>query len=364
MKKFVLISGSIFLFVMAAAVALPLIFKDEIKQAVNNEIKKRVDADVKFGDFSVTLFKNFPNLTVQLENFSIINHAPFQGDSLVSVKSFNLVVNLYSVLFGQKYELKKIVMDAPRIQAKVTKSGKANWDILKPDAEVAIADTSAVDSGRTAFNLAINEYRIQNGYLLFDDHASDVYLEIDGLNHNGKGDFSEKEFEFYTHTDAASTTFRQAGTTWLRKGKLDLEVNVKINQETGTYTLMKNSIGLNELVLNLDGWVQMTEKDISMDLKFGTAQTKFRSLLSMLPGMYKADFKDVNTSGDFKLNGTVKGKLDDKQMPGFVVDLDIINGFFQYPDLPQAVSNINGTIKVDAADGTPRSAMRSSRMCS
>ncbi len=351
MKKILKISGVSFFLILLAAIVLPIIFKSEIREAVDNEIRKRVDADVYFGDFSVTLFRNFPNLTVGLEKFGIVNHAPFRGDTLVSVTRFNLVVDIMSVLFGERYELRKIVMDEPRIHATVLKNGKANWDIMKQEAEIAAADTMVVDSGRASFGIAINGYKINDGYLKYDDRESEIFLELNELNHSGKGDFSEKEFEFFTTTTATKATFSSGGTHYLKKGEIDLDVNLKVNQESGMYSLMKNRFRFNELELNLEGWLKMGANAYDMDLKYSTPQTSFRNLLSMVPGMYTAEFKDINSSGDFKLDGTVKGKYSEIEMPGFTLNLDLIGGYFQYPSLPQAVSNINGKIGVDASDG-------------
>jgi hypothetical protein len=42
-----------------------------------------------------------------------------------------------------------------------------------------------------------------------------------------------------------------------------------------------------------------------------------------------------------------------KQLPAYNINLDVDNGFFQYPDLPAPVKNINLSLKVDNPDGVP-----------
>ena len=49
----------------------------------------------------------------------------------------------------------------------------------------------------------------------------------------------------------------------------------------------------------------------------------------------------MKTSGQAIFNGFVKGTYNNSQMPAYRINLDIKNGFFQYPDLPKPVKNIN-----------------------
>ena len=92
LKKVLIGIGGLFVLVIVAAVAIPIIFKDDIKQAIEEEIEKNVNADVFFNAdlFDITLFRNFPNLTVSLGEFGVINRAPFEGQILLAVQKFEV----------------------------------------------------------------------------------------------------------------------------------------------------------------------------------------------------------------------------------------------------------------------------------
>ena len=49
--------------------------------------------------FLLSVFKNFPNATVELEGLKVINNAPFAGDTLAYVGNFSAKVNLKDILF-------------------------------------------------------------------------------------------------------------------------------------------------------------------------------------------------------------------------------------------------------------------------
>ncbi|MEJ0055149.1 MAG: hypothetical protein WDN75_05510 [Bacteroidota bacterium] len=88
-----------------------------------------------------------------------------------------------------------------------------------------------------------------------------------------------------------------------------------------------------------------------MDITFKSPENTFKSLLSLVPGMYTKDFKTIDTKGVLIFAGFVKGTYSDKQMPAFNLDLKINDAMFKYPDQPTAVNNINMDLLVDNKDG-------------
>jgi len=71
----------------------------------------------------------------------------------------------------------------------------------------------------------------------------------------------------------------------------------------------------------------------------------------MIPALYRKDFASIKTGGEAVFSGSVKGRYDSRHIPAYHVKLDVKNGFFQYPDLPKPVKNINVSLAVDNPDG-------------
>ncbi len=356
MKKFLTralkITGITTLVLLIVIILIPFIFGKQIKKAVTDYINKEVNATVYFENVGIGVFSNFPNLTVSLDKFGVVGKDDFKGDTLIDVERLGVVVDLFSIM-GDKYKVNKLTLDAPRIHAQVNKAGKANWDIMKPSTDTVVVDTAAADtSSASALALQLSAYSINNAQLIYDDRSSDIYLKIDNLNHKGSGDFADDSYDFDTYTSADTVTFEMGGTSYLHKGKIDADLTVNIDTKNSIYTLKDNRIGLNDIELKFDGWVSMKGDDIGMDLKFGTNQNTFKSVLSMVPGMYTKDFSNIDTDGTFELDGSVKGTYNEKSLPGFKVHLGVVNGRFKYPDLPEEVKDINFDFKADSPGPT------------
>src|SRR5688572_15435251 len=190
LKWFLIIVGVFFVLIIAAALILPVVFKDDIRAAVDKEIAKSVNADVVFDDFGVSLFTHFPNITANLEQLGVMNRAPFEGQMLFATEKFEVEVNLADILFGDQTRVKGISLIKPVVNIKVLKDGRANWDIAIPSADTT---TTTEESGD--FSFGIDHWELVDADVTYDDESLPYKLVIKGLNHEGSGDFTQDVFD-------------------------------------------------------------------------------------------------------------------------------------------------------------------------
>lgn len=343
----IIVGGLIVLF-LAAAFILPVVFKDEIKAAIDKEIAKSVNADVVFDvdKFNLTLFKNFPNLTAEMNDFGVINRAPFEGEVLFATEKFQVDVNLKDILFGDQLRIKGISLIRPIINIKVTKDGKANYDIA-----ISTPDTTTTSSEAENFSFGIDHWEIVDGEIVYDDQSMPFLLTLKGMNHKGSGDFTQAQFDLTTSTVVDSVTTSYGGTEYLADKRVMLDATISIAEEYTRYAFKENQLRVNDFAMHFDGWLKMNEDNFDMDIKFDTPDNSFKSLLSIVPGMYTESFNSIETKGELAFNGAVKGVYSEKQMPAFNVNLLVKDAMFKYPDLPSPVNNIQVDLAVDNRDG-------------
>ncbi|MBC5774591.1 hypothetical protein H8S95_11010 [Pontibacter sp. KCTC 32443] len=351
MKK-VVIGFFVFLAVLLAVAALvPVLFKDKIKQTLDKEIAKNINAKVLYqtDDVSLSLFRDFPDVSLGVENLAIVGIDSFATDTLAQVPAFRMGLDLMSVIAGDELEINSITMDQPKIRLIVLKSGKANWDIMIPD---SIAETPA-DTAASDFKMGIKKWDVNNATLFYDDLSIPFGMAAYNVNHIGSGDFAKDVFDMKSQTTSDRFTMTYDGVNYIENGKLDADVTMAMDLNKALYTFKDNKIQLNELPFQFAGTILMPEEAIDFDLTFKATETDFRNVLSVVPGMYTEQFKDIKTEGKLSFDGYFKGRMIDTLMPGYGTELKIINGFFKYPDLPQAARNINVDMRIDNKDGNP-----------
>lgn len=345
LKWFLFIFGGLIVLFLAAAIILPAVFKDDIKAMLEREVAKSVNADVVFDDFSLSLFSNFPNITAGLENLGVMNRAPFDGEVLFATEKFEVEVNLADVLFGDNLQIEGISLIRPVVNIIVLEDGRANWDIAIPSEDTTTSEEPS------EFSFGINHWEIVDGDVTYDDRSLKFFLSLKGLDHQGSGDFTQDAFDMKTRSvaDTVSTSFD--GVEYLTNKRVEIDAILNISEEYSKYTFKDNTAKVNDFALRADGWLKLNENDMTMDLSFSTPENSFRSLLSLVPGIYTESFKDLRTEGDLSFSGAVKGTYSDNQMPAFNLALVVKDAMFQYPDLPTPVNNINVDLLVDNKDG-------------
>lgn len=351
MKKTLKIAGIALLILLSVAFAIPLLFKGKITSLIKTQINQRLTARVDFSDVDLSLFRNFPRLSVALDSLCVTGTGEFADDTLVSVRRVDVSLNLLSVISGDVMKIHSIKVDQARVHAIVHKNGHANWSITIPDTATQTTGTPAASK---PFKMALQEYALTDAYISYRDDSSHMSSEISGLNHSGSGDFTSDLFTLQTNTRTESFTFIYGGVPYLLRAHTNVAVNFQVDNKAAKYSFKVDDLSLNDLKLNTEGFIQgVSDSAYNMDIRFNAPSNDFKSILSMIPAIYQKDFATIKTSGEASLSGVIKGLYDSRHIPSYHINLAVKNGEFQYPDLPKPVKNINVALAVDNPDGMP-----------
>ncbi len=351
MKKLLVIFVVLILVLIAAVVSIPILFKGQIIEAFQEEANKNLNAKLEFNDLNLSLISNFPNVSADIEDLSVVGIDTFAIDTLVSFEKFKATLDLMSLISGDEIKVKQLILDKPNVNIKILQNGISNYDIAKED--TTVKEKNIEDSSEDSkFKINLDKFEIKNGNVIYDDRKENIYASIKNINYVLSGDMTEKLTNLDMKLIIDALTVKSGGITYLNKTKTTFNSEIEADIENSKYTFKENTFTLNEINLGFDGYLEMPEEDIIMDFTFKTKKAKFKDVLSMIPAIYKKDFADVKTSGKFKLNGYVKGTMTEELMPAYGINLLVDNAFFKYPDLPKSVENINVNLKVDAEAGT------------
>jgi hypothetical protein len=338
MKKWLKGIGITLVILLIILVSLPFIFEKKIVRIVKSKMNEQLNAVVDFKDYSFGIFRTFPDFNLRLDSLTVDGTGAFEGVQLASIETFAIELDIMSVINGEEIQIKDFSLINPVIKVRVLEDGTANWDIVKSTEEVE-ADTTTEESVALA---NLQSYSIENGYIDYKDLSMGVDFKIQGLGHVGSGDFSSDQFLLETMTSIDSMDVWMDGIRYMNRAKLDAKIDLDMDLPNFKFTMKENEFKLNELGLNLDGWLAMPGDDINMDLTFAADKAEFKSILSLIPAVYQKDFASVKTSGTAVINGNVKGTYSSvsRLYPGMNININVQNGRFQYPTLPAAVEDV------------------------
>ncbi len=351
LKKIAKISGISLGAIIALLFVLPFLFKGKIVSAVKEAANKNLNAKVSFNDdISLSLLRNFPNLSLGIDNVKVVGVDSFAQDTLIDAKNIRLVLDLASVWKGETVVIRKIAINDARAQIVFLKSGAANFDLAKPD---TTSGTASQDTGAAPVAIKINDLSIENTRLHYVDHSMDFEITSNGLNWHASGDFVDEIFTLKNDLLIDQFSMSYGGMTMLSKAKIDANTNIDMDLKKMRFGFADNEFKINALPLKAKGWVKMREKDMYMDVDVRTPNSDFKSFLSVVPGCYTENFADVKASGSLKLVFLMKGIMDDLRMPSTHAEINVDKASFQYPGMPASASNIKLNLLMDNTDGNP-----------
>lgn len=340
-----IVAGTLLLLIIAAAIIIPVAFKDRIKARVEAGLNDRLTAKVSFGGYRLSLFRAFPNASFTMNDLSVTGMGEFDGDTLAAVKSLGIIINLKS-LFGDKgYEIKSVIIDQPLVNAIVTSEGKANWDIMKETPE-QVEDTAAVEQP-SSMKVALNKFNISDGRIYYTDMQSGMAAAIEELDFSLSGKMNAARTDLVMDLNAGSVDLIMDRISYLTDANVGFKAEIDALTDSMKFTLRDNRFNINDIILNLSGTVAMPDDDIDLDLIFSAPETSFKSLLSLVPAFYMKEFEELKATGNFTLDGAVKGTYSptDSTLPDIAAKLSVTDGMISYPSLPEKITAIN--IKAD-----------------
>lgn len=316
-------------------------------RAVKRYAQKSVMAKIDFNEsVSLSLFKNFPNLSVAISDVRISGVDSFAADTLLRAGQISLTINLKSLFGSGPMEVSRVSLEDASVHLKVLESGKANWDIVKPDTAAVKTDTAASN-----FRLALEQLSISRSALVYDDRSLGFRMALQDLNHRLSGDFTASQFLLSTATKAQQFTMEYGGVSWVHKALLELNADLDMDMNAMRFTFRKGTLLLNALQLAAEGFVDMNDADMDMDVRVQALRQDFKSFLSVIPGMYQTSFEQLQATGSLAFAAMVKGKYSETRMPAFQTKLNISNGNFSYPNMPFKAEQIRLNLLVENPDG-------------
>lgn len=333
--------------ILGALFTFPYLFKDKIIAAAKDAANQSLNATLNFEKLDVSILENikhFPDISLVVYNPTIIGKNQFVGDTLIRLEKIKLALDIKSIFQTENpMQVNAIDIINGRINAKVDTAGLANWDIVKSN------DTTKSNS---KFSMNLSKLNIENIDVYYHSFKDNQTLDIQNLNHNGNGNFSDNLVNYKSKTDIENISFFNGIVPYIKNAHIVNESDIQIDQTAKKYTLTKNNIQVNELNLILDGSIQQMDKAMNLNLNFLTDNNEFKNILSLIPSIYQNNFKEIKTNGKFDLKGNVNGIYKDNIYPKMDILFNVQNGEFQYPSLPQKISKIEINSSIKSSGGS------------
>jgi AsmA protein len=165
---------------------------DYIQREIIAGVKRETGRDLKIGGGAS--FTLFPSLGLRLNDVSLSAPPGMGGEPLVKMTSFNVGVRLMPLL-RQEVVVDRLELNDPVFSLRVDAEGRRSWDAAGVELPVRFAGASGRSGGLSSLLItpaaaaprelgavSLNDIRITNGALRYNDERNGAWGRFDGLN--------------------------------------------------------------------------------------------------------------------------------------------------------------------------------------
>ena len=314
-----IIGGGLVVLVIVALLIIPMFvdiqkYKPEIEKKVAEATGRPFNLG---GDLNLFLF---PWAGISLSDLRLGNPSGFKEKDFVTVESFEVKVKLLPLIL-KDIQVKRFILKGPRIVLEMLKDGRGNWEGIgkpsgkvppKPPKEEKKLAEKKPGLGLPIKSLAIGEFAITEGYVLFIDHAKGARKEISDMNLRLK----DVSFDRPIHLALSAN---------LDEKPLSLEGTVgPLGKEPGKGTIPLDIavMALKQLNVSLKGKLTDPASKPGFDLALKVSLFSPRKLVEVLGQPFPVKTSDPKALSSVALKLNLKGNPQNVSISNGVLDLD------------------------------------------
>lgn len=346
MKKFVKIAAIVVAVVLVIALVAPMVLRGKIAEIVKREANAMLDARLDFEKLDISLLRHFPRASLDLKGLTLVGEEPFAGDTIVAAQRISVVVNVMSLFGDEGFEVTKIILSEPALHAHKLADGRVNWDVMKASEEAQGEEESPADAEPSSFRLSVRDFRISDAAIRYEDDSTGMRFSTAPLSLRLRGDMSADQTDLDLRLTAKGMRLVSGGIPMLSGAEAELDAVIAADLANSRFTFSQNKLRLNAIEVGLDGWVELKDDAVAMDVTAGCDKVQFKDVLSLIPAFYTREFKNLTAGGELSMELWARGEMRGPALPAFELKTEVRNGSFQYSSLPKAVTDINIAARV------------------
>lgn len=284
------------LVLIGIAIALVVVYEDEVKEIVIKELNKNLKTEVRIDpkNIDLTFVSSFPKCAIEFKNITAMESwQKKEKDTLLFAESLSLKFDLKD-LFNKKYIIKQIVLKDARCNLKVDKSGAANY--IAWETEGASSAT-----GNDSLQFKLEDIEFKNARLIYKNKQQLIKTDFTVDDLTFAGNFTQDVYELVSKGNLNVRDFTIGKVSYVKNKKLKLDVAFDVNGNS--YVIKKSEIALNEMLFNVNGKINYADSLQLLKLDYKAKKLDISSILSLLPEKYKAHINDYKSDGEFFANG-------------------------------------------------------------
>ncbi|WP_207512620.1 AsmA-like C-terminal region-containing protein [Longitalea luteola] len=309
--RFLLIPVIVLVLLVATAFTMLVTQQSRLVKLAVKEFNKKLSGTISVESSKISLFENFPYISVRLNNVRLYGGKSTTQKPLFQAERMFAGFSLKDIL-NQNYNVKVIGMKNGHLDVVAEKNGQVN---IVEASRITSDTTTATDTAQSPLKLDIRKIILRNMAISYLDKPSGRHIvtQIERIQSSVQNDslkinaaLTGKFVIDYT-SPGNSTLFRQK--------HLETDLAVLYEKSTELVTINTGKLKVEDAVFNITGSASLQQNNNAVDIKFGGDKPDLQQLFAFVPESVAKQLKHFRYDGHVNFEGTVKGSLANGQMP-------------------------------------------------
>lgn len=354
MKRFIKIGAYIFIgftLVVGMAIAGVYVFSKPIKNKVTQTISNQLAVRVDISDIKLTVFKNFPLVSVSFTKIRAAESDTIVEKPLLALQKFTVSLNPINLIKGN-YEFAKIELESGEINAAV-KGKRNNFSILKPD----------TSTQKQNLKLSFNKIVFKNIKLNYFDAKAKDTLSLMINNSEVSGRFSDEEFLVNVASSLVPLSIRMGGQKIALTKPINFQTSFTVNKPENSYSFKQTELKIEDFNFVLNGKITTLAKATKCQLQILGNNLKLQQLLSLIPKKFIKNIDGFESDGILECKVDIDGEFAKKSTPTIKANFKISDGLLGKKGIDVQLRNITlaGVLQYQSKGGVTISSLELQR---
>lgn len=315
---------------LIASVGSVFLFKDKIIQQFIREANKQLSTPVKIGEIDVSLFEDFPHLSIVFKDVYIEDSHPEQYP-LFTAASLSFRLNPVEAYNGT-YIITGLKVQGSETNLKINSKGVNNYTVSKES------------TGGAGVSFDLQNVKLQNTRVRYASipDSQEYIFDSDDLHAsiNTRNDI----YTIGAVGDILIEKLKVNSTSFLDGKTFVVDANLVYDDINKALTINPSDLQLKDSHFDVDGIYNWKEKS-KIELSVVGKDANIQSLLTLLPESSSSSLEKYKSKGEVYFNAKLKGEISKDKSPSLTVDFGFNNATLFHPDYKAEITNakLSGT---------------------
>jgi len=295
-----------FLFLVVALFVVGYIWEDKINEAVIASINHEIEEEITIGAIDFSLFRGFPYATVVLNDVKVecsrdlLKHQfKVKSDNFLKAGTLYLEFNLPGLIQGN-YLLKQLYIHNGQLMILYDEKGNSSFQYWDDK-----------DSTSSEFSIDLSKVSFKNTELIYVEKAQKVNLHAHMHEVSLSGNLNDKSYQLDTEAIVWLGNLELNKEEIISRRPIRFNIDFLVTDEQ--FEIKRGILVTAGMEFETSGFYRLSDNYIDFGVK--GKDLDIVSFISVLPEKVRDEVGVVESSGNFYLDGTIKGKLAAVQNP-------------------------------------------------